>query len=180
MRSSFFDFAHVLIGKPVPTFSGHPLIWGMSSTRITRRVNAPRASVYRALLDARAIATWRVPTGMTSHVHAFDAREGGSFRVSLTYDAKAGVGKTTAHTDTYHGRFVKLVTNEQVVEVVEFETTDPALRGEMTITTTLVDADEGTDVLVVYDGLPRGVPAADNETGTRIALAKLAALVEAG
>ena len=51
-------------------------------------------------------------------------------------------------------RFVKLVTNEQVVEVVEFETTDPALRGEMTITYTLADADDGTDVLAVHDGLP--------------------------
>jgi hypothetical protein len=48
-----------------------------------------------------------VPTGMTSHVHAFDAREGGSFRISLTYDAPTGTGKTTAHTDTYHGRFVR-------------------------------------------------------------------------
>jgi uncharacterized protein YndB with AHSA1/START domain len=114
----------------------------MSSTRISRHVNAPRASVYRALLDARAVAKWKVPTGMTSHAHAFDAREGGSFRISLTYDEPTGAGKTTAHTDTYHGRFVKLVTNEQVVEVVEFETKDPALRGEMTIT--LADADGGT------------------------------------
>jgi uncharacterized protein YndB with AHSA1/START domain len=117
----------------------------VSSTRISRRVNAPRAIVYRALLDARAVATWMVPTGMTSHVHAFDAREGGSFRISLTYDAPTGTGKTTAHTDTYHGRFVKLVKNEQVVEVVEFETTDPALRGEMTITISLADADGGTE-----------------------------------
>ena len=115
---------------------------------------------------------------MTSHVHAFDAREGGSFRISLTYDAPTGTGKTTAHTDTYHGRFVKLVTNKQVVEVVEFETTDPALRGEMTITISLDDVDGGTDVFVVYEGLPRGVSIADNETGTRMALAKLAALVE--
>ncbi|MGH8806174.1 MAG: SRPBCC domain-containing protein, partial [Polaromonas sp.] len=58
----------------------------MSSTRISCHVNAPRTTVYRALLDARAVATWMVPTGMTSHVHAFDAREGGSFRISLTYD----------------------------------------------------------------------------------------------
>jgi uncharacterized protein YndB with AHSA1/START domain len=151
----------------------------MSSTCISRHINAPRATVYRALLDARAVATWRVPTGMTSHVHEFDAREGGSFRISLTY-APAGTGKTTANTDTYHGNFVKLVTNTQVVEVVDFETTDPALRGEMTITTTLVDADGGTDVLVVYEGLPRGVPTADNETSTRMVLAKLAALVETG
>ncbi len=117
---------------------------------------------------------------MTSHVHTFDAREGGSFRISLTYDEPTGTGKTSTHTDTYHGRFVKLVPNEQVVEVVEFETTDPALRGEMTITTTLVDADGGTDILAVHDGLPRGVPTADNEAGWREALAKLAALVEAG
>ena len=152
----------------------------MSSTRVTHRVNAPRATVYRALLDADAVATWKVPTGMTSQVHAFDPRQGGSFRVSLTYDAPTGTGKTTAHTDTYHGRFVKLVANEQVVEVVEFETTDPALRGEMTITITLSDADGGTNVLAVHDGLPRGVPPADNEAGWRDALAKLAALVEAG
>jgi uncharacterized protein YndB with AHSA1/START domain len=152
----------------------------MSSTRISRRVNAPRAIVYRALLDARAVATWMVPTGMTSHVHAFDAREGGLFRISLTYDEPTGTGKTTAHTDTYHGRFVKLVTTEQVVEVVEFETTDPALHGEMTITITLADVNGGTDVLAVHDGLPRGVPTADNEAGWREALAKLAALVEAG
>ncbi len=102
-------------------------------------MNAPRAIVYRALLDARAVVKWKVPSGMSCHVHAFDAREGGSFRISLTYAAPTGTGKTTAHTDTYHGRFVKLVTNEQVVEVVEFETTDPALRGEMTITISLAD-----------------------------------------
>jgi uncharacterized protein YndB with AHSA1/START domain len=142
-------------------------------------VNAPRAIVYRALLDARAVATWMAPAGMTSHVHAFDAREGGSFRISLTYDAPTGTGKTTAHTDTFRGRFVQLVANERVVELVEFETTDPAMLGEMTITYTLSDADGGTDVLVVYDGLPRGVSAADNEVGTRMSLAKLAALVEA-
>src|SRR5712664_19741 len=77
-------------------------------------------------------------------------------------------------------RFVKLVPNEQVVEVVEFEATDPALLGEMTITIALADADGGTDLLAVHDGLPRGVPAADNEAGWRSSLAKLAALVEAG
>jgi uncharacterized protein YndB with AHSA1/START domain len=149
-----------------------------TSTRISRRMNAPPAIVYRALIDPRAVATWKVPTGMTSHVHEFDAREGGSFRISLTYDAPTGTGKTTAHTDTYHGRFVKLVPNEQVVEVVEFETTDPALRGEMTITITLADRDGGTDILAVHDGLPSGVSTADNEAGWREALDKLATLVE--
>jgi uncharacterized protein YndB with AHSA1/START domain len=117
---------------------------------------------------------------MTSHVHEFNAREGGSFRISLTYDEPTGTGKTTAHTDTYHGHFVKLVPNEQVVEVVEFETTDPELRGVMTITTTLADSDEGTDVLVVHKGIPGGVRTTDNETGSRMSLANLASLVEAG
>jgi len=79
-----------------------------TSTRISRHVNAPRANVYRAFLDAQAVATWMVPIGMNSHVHVFDAREGGFFRISLTYDEPAGTGKTTAHTDTYHGHFVKL------------------------------------------------------------------------
>jgi uncharacterized protein YndB with AHSA1/START domain len=142
-------------------------------------MRAPRSAVYRALLDAGAIAKWRVPTGMSSHVHEFDAREGGSFRISLKYDAPTGTGKSSANTDTYHGHFVKLVPDEQVVEVLEFEAADPELRGEMTITTTLAEADGGTDVLVLHEGIPNRVPIADNETGTQMALAKLAELVEA-
>ncbi|MGH8193141.1 MAG: SRPBCC family protein [Woeseiaceae bacterium] len=152
----------------------------MSSTTVRQHVKAPRASVYRALLDPRAIAKWKVPTGMTCQVHSFDAREGGLFRISLTYNEPTGTGKTTTQTDTYHGRFVKLVPNEQVVEVDEFETEDPALCGEMTITITLNDTDDGADVLAVHDGLPPGVSPVDNEIGWRMALAKLAALVEAG
>ena len=152
----------------------------MASTRSSRRINAPRESVYRALIDAQAIATWMVPTGMTSHVHEFDARVGGLFRISLTYDAPTGTGKTTAHTDTYHGRFVELMPGRRVVEVMEFETADPAMRGEMTVTFTLSDADGGTEVLAVHEDLPPGVSHADNEIGWRMALDKLAALVETG
>ena len=151
----------------------------MSTTRVSRHMNAPRAVVYRALLDAHAIATWKVPIGMTCQVHEFDAREGGSIRISLTYDAPTGTGKTTSQTDTYHGHFVKLEENEQVVEVDEFETINPALQGEMTSTFTLTDSDSGTDVVAVHEGLPSGVSTADNETGWRMSLAKLAALVEA-
>jgi uncharacterized protein YndB with AHSA1/START domain len=94
---------------------------------MSRRLNAPREIVYRALLDADAVTTWRVPSGMTSQVHEFDPREGGLIRISRTYEVPTGTGKTTAQSDTYHGRFVKLVPNEQVVEVVEFETDDPAV-----------------------------------------------------
>jgi len=117
---------------------------------------------------------------MTSHILEFTAREGCSFRISLTYDRPTGTGKTTDQTDTYHGHFVKLVPNEQVIEVLEFETDDPALQGEMTITFTLTNAEGGADVLGVHENLPPGVSPADNETGWRMALDKLAALVETG
>ena len=117
---------------------------------------------------------------MTAHVHEFDGRQGGRFRVSLTYDSPSGVGKTSERTDTYHGEFIRLLPDRQIVEMVEFETTDPAMSGEMTITTTLADSGNGTEVIVVHEGLPPGVSAADNETGWREALARLAALVEAG
>lgn len=141
-------------------------------------MRAPRAAVYRALVDPGAIAAWRVPVGMMSVVHEFDAREGGSFRVSLSYDDPSGTGKTAAHTDTYHGHFARLVPDEQVVEAIEFETGDPQLSGEMTMTTTLAEAEGGTDVEVAHEGIPPGVSIADNETGTRMALDKLAELVE--
>ncbi|RKH50619.1 polyketide cyclase [Corallococcus sp. AB049A] len=152
---------------------------GMSTTRIRQHVKAPRSSVYRALLDARAVQTWMVPEGMTSQVHVFEPREGGAFRISLTYDALTETGKTTAHTDTHHGRFVKLVPDEQVIETTEFETANPSLQGEMRITFTLSDAqDGGTDLDAVHEGLPPGVPPEDNELGWKMSLAKLAKYVE--
>ncbi|MQA62873.1 MAG: hypothetical protein GEU86_15590 [Actinophytocola sp.] len=152
----------------------------VSTTRVSRHLKAPRESVYRALIDAEAVARWKVPATMTCHVHSFDGREGGTFRISLTYDEPDAVGKTSAHTDTYHGRFVKLVPNELVVEVDELETDDPDLRGEMTITMSLTDADGGTELVAVHDGLPSGVSVAANEVGWRESLARLAALVEGG
>jgi uncharacterized protein YndB with AHSA1/START domain len=149
------------------------------STELSQHVNAPRAAVYRALLDPDAIAHWRVPAGMRSQVHEFEAREGGRFRVSLTYDSPDSTGKTAGHTDTYHGRFLSLVPGERVVEQFEFEAADPALGGTMTMTTTLTDAGGGgTTVTIRHEGIPDVVPAADNETGTRMALANLAHLVE--
>jgi uncharacterized protein YndB with AHSA1/START domain len=154
----------------------------MSATEVRRRIMAPRAAVYQALVDPNVIERWRAPDGMTALVHEFDGREGGTFRVSLTYDAPTDAGKTTARTDTYHGHFAVLVADERIVEVMAFETDDPRLGGEMTLTTTLGDGDGdgGTIVVMTHDGIPPGVSAADNELGTRMALDKLAALLEAG
>ena len=145
---------------------------------MSRHIAASPETIYRALLDADAIARWRVPDGMTSHVHEFDPQEGGSFRVSLTYDDPRSAGKTSAHTDTYAGNFDRLVPNRMVVEVLAFETDDPGMSATMTMTTTLAPQASGTDVTIRHDGLPDTVPAADNEAGTGMALANLAALVE--
>lgn len=150
----------------------------MTSTQSTRLIRAPRDRVYDALIDPDATARWRFPAGMTCHVHEFEPREGGALRVSLTYDAPDRAGKTAGRTDTYHGRFLELVPNELVVEVDEFETTDPALRGEMIISIRLHDAEGGTELVAVHDRLPPGISPADNEAGWREALARLASLVE--
>lgn len=97
------------------------------------------------------------------------------------YGTPTAIGKTTAHSDTNHGRFVKLVPNEQVVEVDECETADPALRGEMTMIITLSDlAGGGTRLDAIHDGLTPGVSPSDNKLGWRETLDRFAALVEAG
>ncbi len=145
---------------------------------MTRHIRAPRTSVYRALLDADAVQQWMVPDQMTSEIHSFDAREGGAFRISLTYDEPTTAGKTSPQTDSIHGRFLKLVPDTEVVQAVEFESDDPAMAGEMTITYSLSESDGGTDVIGLHENLPPGVTPADNELGFRMSLAKLAKLVE--
>jgi uncharacterized protein YndB with AHSA1/START domain len=147
------------------------------STTVTVVVPADRATVYRALLDPALVAQWRVPDGMRGEVHELDARVGGRVRMSLTYDDPTAAGKTSGATDTYSGRYVELVEGERVVEEIEFETDDPGLRGTITATMTLREVEGGTEVEMRMDGMPDVVPPADNETGTRMALEKLARLV---
>jgi uncharacterized protein YndB with AHSA1/START domain len=115
---------------------------------------------------------------MSLVVHAFEVREGGKYRISLTYEEPAAAGKTSAHTDTYHGYFKELVLNERVVEVMEFETSKPEMQGEMTSTIELSDEHGGTRLVALHEGVPPGVAPADNEAGWRMSLAKLAKLVQ--
>jgi uncharacterized protein YndB with AHSA1/START domain len=152
----------------------------MAMTELTRHIAAPRSRVYRALIDPAAVQRWMVPDGMTSQVHSFDAREGGNFRISLTYDAPTAAGKSTTQTDSFHGRFVKLIPDTEVVQAVEFETEDPMMKGEMTITYTLTDAKNGTNLIGVHENLPPGLSPSDNEIGWRMSIEKLARLVESG
>lgn len=146
----------------------------MSTTRVTAHLAASRDAVYRAVTEPELIARWRYPEGMTAAVENLD---GGILRVSLTYDDPATPGKSGGHTDTYRARFTRLVPGELVVEVDEFETADPALRGAMTMTITLRDAAGGTELTAVHEGVPDGVPPEQNELGWRMALARLAALL---
>jgi uncharacterized protein YndB with AHSA1/START domain len=110
---------------------------------------------------------------MRCHVHEFDPRAGGRFCVSLTYDAPSATGKSSAHTDTYHGTFVEVEPSARIVEVLEFETSDPELQGEMRITTTLSAVGGATKLTAMHEGLPSGVAPSDNEEGWRQSLAKL-------
>jgi uncharacterized protein YndB with AHSA1/START domain len=151
-------------------------------TMVSRIIKAPRKAVYKACLDPGALAKWRVPDNMTAQVHVFEAREGGTYRMSLTYrdPHQSPGGKTSEDTDTFQGRFVELVPDEKIVEAIEFESRDSGFAGEMKMTTRLSDTKDGTEVTILCKGLPSGIRPEDNETGTRQSLHKLAALLETG
>jgi len=151
-----------------------------SSTKVSRVIRAPRKTLYEAFLDPDVLASWRAPGEMTAQVHKFDAREGGGYRMSLTYTSPehpAG-GKTSEHTDTFQGRFAELVPHDKIVERVVFESSDPAFAGEMTMTTTFAETAAGTEVTVLSEDIPPGIRPEDNEAGCRESLQNLARLVE--
>ncbi len=148
-------------------------------TRVLRHINAPRERIYQALIDPDCVQQWMVPEGMTSQVHFFDAQEGGRFRISLTYDDPTEPGKTEGATDTFAGRFTKLVPGREVVQLIEFESDDPNVAGDMTITYSLRAANGGgTNLTGVHENLPAGVSPEANELGWKMSLDKLANLVE--
>lgn len=149
----------------------------MTRQTITLDIAAPPEAVWPALVDPGAVARWRTPDDMTATIHHFDAREGGTFRISLTYLAPDASGKTAAQTDTYHGWFLSLVPGRSLTEEIAFETDDPALQGRMTLTTGLTRSAKGTLVAMTFDNLPPGIDPALNEAGTRQSLEKLARLV---
>jgi uncharacterized protein YndB with AHSA1/START domain len=128
-----------------------------ASTQVSAIIKAARKAVYQACLDPDALAAWRVPDSMKGEVHVFEAREGGMYRMSLTYQdpAQAPGGKTSRDTDTFQGRFVEMVPDEKIVEMVVFETEDPRFAGDMKITTRFADTDEGTRVTILCENIRR-------------------------
>ena len=151
-----------------------------SAMQVSRIIKAPRAKLYAACLDPEMLARWRVPDKMTGTVHSFDPRVGGSYRMSLTYQhpGSGPGGKTNSDTDSFTGRFVALMPDEKIVEIVEFESDDPGYAGAMTLTISFEQVPGGTNVTMTFEGLPPGIRPEDNEMGTRQSLARLAALVE--
>jgi uncharacterized protein YndB with AHSA1/START domain len=151
-----------------------------ASTVVSRVIDAPPESIYRAFLDQDALATWLPPDAMKGVVHAFDGREGGSFRMSLVYPEgeRSWRGKTSETTDTFRGKFVKLIPCERIVWAIDFESADASFTGEMMITWTLARAGSCTLVTVLCENIPRGIRPEDNEAGSRSSLEKLAAFVQ--
>jgi uncharacterized protein YndB with AHSA1/START domain len=144
----------------------------------SRVIKAPAEKIYAAHLDPKSIAEWRPPHGMRAETYAFDAREGGGYRMAFVYEDASVRGKTTEHADVFEGTFVELVPNERIVERVEFQSDDPAFTGTMTITTTLVAITDGTEVSIVCENVPEGISAEDHQVGMGSTLANLAAFVE--
>lgn len=152
----------------------------LRSTTVKKSVTASPEAVYDAFVNAEAVAAWLPPGEMRGIVHEFDAREGGSFCMSLIYppDDEGIHGKTEAKTDTFEGRFVRLVADREVVWATTFVSTDTAFAGEMTIRTTIAAADGGATVTITCDNIPPGIRLEDNAEGCRESLAKLAAYLD--
>jgi uncharacterized protein YndB with AHSA1/START domain len=148
-----------------------------SASRVIRA--SPRA-IYEAFLDPDAVASWRPPEGMTCQIYAFDPREGGTFRMSFAYTGTDHTvrGKTSEHADVFQGRFLELVPNERIVELVEFESDDPAFAGAMTITTTLAAVADGTEVTILCENVPSGIRPSDHQIGMTSTLQNLASFTE--
>jgi uncharacterized protein YndB with AHSA1/START domain len=142
----------------------------------SRVIAAPRAAIYRALLDRNAISAWRPPSGMRAEIYTFDPHVGGVYRMAYHYiDTDHAVpGKTTAHADAFEGRFVELVPDSRVVEEVVFQSDDPAFANPMRITTRLDDAAGGTRVTISCENVPPGIKPEDHQAGITSTLNNLA------
>lgn len=140
-----------------------------NSVRFHRVLRAPPERVYRAFIDADAMAKWLPPNGFTAHVHQMDARVGGSYRMSFT-------NFTTGQSHSFGGEYVELVPNERLRYTDKFD--DPNLPGVMQTTVTLRAVSCGTEMHVVQEGLPEAIPLEACYLGWQDSLALLAKLVE--
>ena len=138
------------------------------TVRFHRVLTAPAERIYRAFLDADAMAKWLPPHGFTGHVYKMEAKVGGSYRMSFS---NFSANKSHA----FGGTYLELVRNERLRYTATFE--DPNLPGEMTNTITLKKVSVGTEINIVQEGIPAVIPPEACYLGWQESLTLLAQLV---
>ena len=141
-----------------------------NTVRFHRVLRAPPERIYRAFLDADAMAKWLPPHGFTGKVHQIDAKVGGTYKMSFT-------SFTTGHSHSFGGKYLELVPNERIRHTDRFD--DPNLPGEMQTTVSLKKVSVGTELGVVQEGVPAVIPPEACHLGWQESLVLLAKLVEA-
>ena len=140
-----------------------------NTIRLHRVFRATPERIYRAFLNAEAMAKWLPPYGFTCKVHHLDAEVGGTFRMSFT-------NFSTGHGHSFGGEYRELVPNARIRYTDNFD--DPNLPGEMDTTVTLTAVSCGTEMNVVQAGVPEVIPVEMCYLGWQESLAQLAKLVE--
>ena len=140
-----------------------------STVRLHRVLRAPPERIYRAFLDADAMAKWLPPHGFTGKVHQLNAEVGGTYRMSFTHFG-------SGHSHAFGGKYLELVPNERIVHTDRFD--DPNLSGEMRTAISLRKVSCGTELEVVQEGIPDAIPVESCYLGWQQSLALLAQLVE--
>jgi uncharacterized protein YndB with AHSA1/START domain len=140
-----------------------------STIRLHRVLRATPERVYRAFIDAEAMAKWLPPHGFTGKVHELDARVGGTYRMSFT-----NFNTGTSH--AFGGKFLELVPNERLRYTDTFE--DPNFPGEIRTTVVLKKVAVGTEMDVTQEGVPDAIPREACYLGWQESLTLLAHLVE--
>lgn len=141
-----------------------------NTVRLHRVLRSTPERVYRAFLDAAALAKWLPPNGFTGTVHHLQAEVGGSYRMSFS-------NFTTGHGHAFGGEYLELVPHQRIRYTGKFD--DPNLPGEMQTTVTLAETPFGTELNVVQEGIPEVIPAQACYLGWQESLALLKLLVEA-
>jgi uncharacterized protein YndB with AHSA1/START domain len=141
-----------------------------STIRLHRVLRATPERVYRAFLDADAMAKWLPPNGFTGKVHQLDAKVGGTHKMSFT-------NFTTGKSRSFGGKYLELVPNERLRYTDAFD--DPNLPGELQVTITLKKVSVGTELSIVQEGVPDVIPAEACYLGWQESLILLAKLIEA-
>lgn len=139
------------------------------TVELHRVIRAPADRIYRAFLDADAMAKWLPPYGFTCKVHHLDAKVGGTFKMAFN-NFGAGGG------NSFGGTYTELVPGAKIVYTNQFD--DPNLPGTITNTITLTTVLCGTEVHIVQDGLPTVIPVEMCYLGWQESLLQLATLVE--